>query len=54
MVQVTWRESEELVERVQGAARRQGRSMNDYITAVLDVATDPNLAGSDADRLTGC
>jgi hypothetical protein len=25
--------------------------MNDYITAVLDVATDPNLAGTEADRL---
>jgi hypothetical protein len=25
--------------------------MNDYVTAVLDVATDPNLAGSEADRL---
>jgi hypothetical protein len=51
MAQVTWRASEELVERVQGAARRQGRSMNDYITAVLDVAADANLAGTEAERL---
>jgi hypothetical protein len=25
--------------------------MNDYVTAVLDAATDPSLAGSEAERL---
>ena len=25
--------------------------MNDYVTAVLDAATDPRLAGSDEERL---
>lgn len=25
--------------------------MNDYVNAVLDAATDPNLAGTEADRL---
>lgn len=50
MAQVTWRGTDELVERVRRAAREHGRSMNDYVTAVLDAATDPDLAGSDADR----
>jgi hypothetical protein len=51
MAQMTWRSSEELQQRVRRAAQRQGRSMNDYVTAVLDAATDPDLAGSDADQL---
>ena len=48
---MTWRATDELVERVRRAAARLGRSMNDYVSAVLDVATDPNLAGSEAERL---
>ena len=51
MAQMTWRPTEELLERVRRAARGQGRSMNDYLNAVLDVATDPNLAGTEAERL---
>jgi hypothetical protein len=51
MEQVTWRASAELIERVRHAAQRQRRSMNDYVTAVLDAATNPSLAGSEADRL---
>jgi hypothetical protein len=51
MEQMTWRAPADLVERVRRAARRQHRSMNDYVTAVLDAATNPRLAGSDAERL---
>jgi hypothetical protein len=51
MAQVTWRAPEELVERVRLAARREGRSMNDYLTWVLDAATNPELAGDAAGRL---
>jgi hypothetical protein len=51
MGQMTWRPSDELLERVRRAAERQDRSMNDYVSAVLDVATDPDRAGSDSQRL---
>lgn len=48
---MTWRASADLIERVRRAARRQHRSMNDYVTAVLDAATNPRLAGGEAERL---
>lgn len=48
MGQVTWRADDELIARVRRAARGEGRSMNDYVTVVLDAATDPDLAGDDA------
>jgi hypothetical protein len=51
MEQMTWRAPADLIERVRRAAQRQRRSMNDYVTAVLDAATNPSLAGSEADRL---
>jgi hypothetical protein len=51
MGQVTWRAPADLIERVRRAAAHQRRSMNDYVTAVLDAATNPRLAGSEADRL---
>jgi hypothetical protein len=51
MEQMTWRAPGELIERVRNAARRQHRSMNDYVTAVLDAATNPRLAGGEAERL---
>jgi hypothetical protein len=51
MDQVTWRAPSDLIERVRRAARRQHRSMNDYVTAVLDAATNPGLAGTEAERL---
>ncbi|MGH9000465.1 MAG: transcriptional regulator [Acidimicrobiia bacterium] len=51
MGQMTWRGSDELIERVRRSARRQGRSMNDYVSAVLDAATNPDLAGDEAVRL---
>jgi hypothetical protein len=48
---MTWRSPDELLERVRRAAAHRGRSMNEFVTAVLDAATDPELAGSDAARL---
>ena len=48
---MTWRAPADLIERVRRAAQRQRRSMNDYVTAVLDAATNPRLAGSEAERL---
>jgi hypothetical protein len=51
MEQMTWRAPADLIERVRRAAGRQHRSMNDYVTAVLDAATNPGLAGSEAERL---
>lgn len=48
---MTWRASEELLGLVRRAAARQGRSMNDFVTAVLEAATDPELAGDEADRV---
>ena len=51
MRQVVWRADDELVARVQGAARHQGYSMNRYLTRVLDAATNPDLASSDLERV---
>jgi hypothetical protein len=51
MEQMTWRAPADLIERVRRAAHRQHRSMNDYVTAVLDAATNPSLAGDEAERL---
>ncbi len=48
---MTWRAPAELIARVRLAAQRRGRSMNDYVTAVLDAATNPRLAGSEVERL---
>lgn len=51
MAQMTWRASDEQYERVKRAAQRQGQSVNEYVTRVLDVATDPGAAGSEWERL---
>jgi uncharacterized protein (DUF1778 family) len=47
MGQMTWRAPDELLERVRHAAGVQGRSLNDYVSAVLNAATDPALADSE-------
>lgn len=47
MAQVTWRASDALVDRVRRAAASRGASVNEYVTQVLDAATDPDLAGSE-------
>jgi hypothetical protein len=51
MTQVTWRADDELVERVRRVAASQGKSMNEYLTRVLDAVTDPDLAGEEAARV---
>ncbi|MGI8751497.1 MAG: toxin-antitoxin system HicB family antitoxin [Acidimicrobiales bacterium] len=51
MGQITVRAGDEIVQRVKEDAASQGRSMNDYVTAVLDAATNPNLAGDEASRV---
>lgn len=51
MAQMTWRTTEELLERVRRQAVAQGRSLNEWVTLVLDAATDPDLAGTEADRV---
>ena len=47
---MTWRAPADLID---GSAVPpvEHRSMNDYVTAVLDAATNPRLAGSQAERL---
>jgi hypothetical protein len=51
MAQVSWRADDRLVERVKRAASDTGRSMNEFVTLVLDVATDPMRAGTEAERV---
>ncbi len=51
MAQVSWRAEDQLVERVKRAAATRGRSLNEFMTLVLDVATDPARAGSEAERV---
>ncbi|HET8931257.1 MAG TPA: hypothetical protein VFN21_11415 [Acidimicrobiales bacterium] len=49
--QVSWRADEELVERAKRRARELNTSLNGYISFVIDTATDPEAAGSEAERL---
>lgn len=49
--QLTWRAPGELVERVRAAAAEKNLSVNRYLTVVLDAATNPDLAGSDTERI---
>lgn len=51
MQQVTWRAPDELLQRVRAVAARQGYSVNEFLTRVLDAATDPDLAGTEAERV---
>lgn len=51
MSQLTVRAPEDLVARVRLAAAAAGQSMNEYVVVVLGAATDPNLAGSQAERI---
>jgi hypothetical protein len=43
MGQVSWRAPDELVARVRRAADQRGSSVNEFVTRVLDAATDPEL-----------
>ncbi|MEO5680674.1 MAG: toxin-antitoxin system HicB family antitoxin [Acidimicrobiales bacterium] len=51
MGQLTVRAPDDLVARVRLAATAAGQSINEYVVAVLGAATDPNLAGSQAERI---
>ena len=51
MAQLTVRTTDELVERVRAAAGWLGWSVSEYVVAVLGAATDPDLAGDDAERI---
>jgi hypothetical protein len=51
MAQMTWRAPDELLERVRRQAQQRGRSLNDWVTAVLAAASDPATASSEAERL---
>jgi|SRR5580765_2331730 len=50
MAQVTWRLSDELMDRVRHAAATQQRSVNDYLTKLAEAATDPDFAEDEAAR----
>ena len=47
MAQMTWRTTDELLERVRRQAQERGRSLNDWVSTVLDAASDPTHAGSE-------
>lgn len=51
MKQLTVRAPEELLERVRIAARDQDLSINEFANRVLDAATNPDLATTEAERL---
>jgi HicB family len=48
---LTLRVPSELAEQLRGAARERGESLNTYATGVLGAAVDPELAGSERERL---
>jgi hypothetical protein len=51
MTQVTWRAPDELVARVRRAADQRGSSVNEFVTRVLDAATDPELTDDESLRI---
>ena len=51
MSQVSWRADDKLVARVKRVAGTHRMSMNEYLTHVLDVATDPSRASSAEQQL---
>jgi len=51
MTQLTVRANDDLIARVRAAATSSGRSINEYVVTVLDAATNPDLAGEEAERV---
>lgn len=51
MGQVTWRADDDLIDRAKDVAAEQGRSLNDYLTTVVDAATDPATASDEAQQI---
>jgi len=48
---MTTRVSESLLERIRRAAEERRISVNEFVTRTMDAATDPELEGSEAERL---
>jgi hypothetical protein len=51
MAQVTWRSSEGLIARVRLQAAHYGLSMNEYVTRVLETATNPDYSADPASQV---
>jgi hypothetical protein len=51
MGQITIRAGDDLILRVKQCASEQGKSMNEYVTLVLEVATDPSRATTASERV---
>jgi uncharacterized protein (DUF1778 family) len=51
MAQVTWRAPDELISRVRRAAEQRGSSVNEFVTRVLDAATNPELTDDESLRV---
>lgn len=49
--QVSWRADADLIVRVKRAAADSGRSLNEYISVVLDAVTDPAHEADEAVRI---
>ena len=51
MQQVTWRADDDLVARVKLSARHLSISMNEYLTRIVQAATDPSLSTSPVEEI---
>ncbi len=51
MAQMTWRASDELLDRVRQEARHEGQTLNDFVSRVMAAVTDPALEGDDVERM---
>ena len=51
MSQITIRAGDDLILRVKQCASEQGKSMNEYVTIVLEVATNPSNASTAGERV---
>ncbi|RIK10986.1 MAG: transcriptional regulator [Acidobacteria bacterium] len=51
MYQMTLRLPDELATELKEAAAANGKSLNQWATAVLEAAIDPDLAGSEAEQI---
>ena len=51
MGQLTIRADEALIARIRSVSAASDRSMNEFVVAVLDAATNPDLADSEAERV---
>lgn len=51
MAQLTIRADVDIIDRVRSAARTAGKSVNGFVVETLDAATNPDHAGTEAERL---